>query len=253
MPRTASRRRFIKSAAALTALATLRPRILSADATPRIAIAFPALPPQLGLLERLNLARDAGFSGVEMLTIDNPREAEQVRLAATRLDLAIHSVVNDPQRRFPLSSADPHVVDQAVAGIETSLRNARFWGAESVSITPTASGPGTSYQDAWNRSQEVIRERVLPLATDAAVTLAIEDVWDGFVVGPLEVARYVDAFESRWVKACVDTSRTVFYASHRDFIRVLGSRVVKVRTRSVGTLGDIDDVSFWGWVTAETL
>ena len=250
MPRTASRRRFIKSAAAVTALAALRPRILSAGATPRIAIAFSGLPPQLDLVERLTLARDAGFSGVEMHTLDDPREAGRVHLAAKRLDLAIHSVVNDPDRRYPLSSTNPDVVEHAVAGIEASLLNARLWGADTVSITPTAAGPGTSYQDAWNRSQSVICERILPLAEHAAVTLAIEDVWDGFVVGPLEVARYVDAFESPWVKACVDTSRTVFYASHRDFIRVLGSRVVKVRTRSIGALGD---VAFDGWVTAETL
>jgi L-ribulose-5-phosphate 3-epimerase len=260
MPQAADRRRFLKSTATLAALAALRPRLSTASDAPRTAIAMSALPTERTIFERFRMASDAGFSGIEMWAAEDPSEAEQVRLAATQLGLSVHSVVNDPHRRCPLSSADPNVVEQAVAGFETSLRNARVWGADTVSITPTAAEPGTSYQDAWHRSQKVIRERILPLARNAAVTLAIEEVWEGFVVGPLEVARYVDAFHSRRVKASVDTSRGVFYARPEDWIRVLGTRVVKVRARTIEEAGvdsvefrkALEDVAFDGWVTAET-
>lgn len=205
-----------------------------------------SLPSDQSVFERFRLAAAAGFSGVEMSTVEDPSEAERVRQAAQRTGLRIHSVVHDSRRRFPLSSADPDVIRRGAAAFEISLRNALLWGADTVSMTPTAAGPETSYQDAWDRSQRVIRDRILPQASHAGVTLAVEEVWDGFVVGPLEVARYVDAFESRWVKACFDTRRAVFYARPEDWIDVLGSRLVKVRARKIG------DVVFDGWITAET-
>src|SRR5262245_30806490 len=158
------RRSFLKSSAALAALAALRPRLSTAATATKVAIAVTIPPASQTILERFRLAADAGFSGVEMCTVEEASEAEHVRQAATRTGLCIHSVVNDPHRRFPLSSADPGVVRQGVARFEASLRNARLWGADTVSITPTAALSGTSYQDAWNRSQKVIREQVLPLA-----------------------------------------------------------------------------------------
>ena len=67
----------------------------------------------------------------------------------------------------PLSSADRAVVDKSVAGMETSLRNAKLWGADAVLLVPAVVNPQTSYRDAWTRSQKVIRERILPLAAGA--------------------------------------------------------------------------------------
>lgn len=255
----ADRRRFIKSTAALAALAAFRPRLSFAAGAPRTAIAFSMLPPELTVLERFGLAEDAGFSGIEMPTAEDPVQAERVLHASERTRLRIHSVAHDPARRFPLSSRDADVVRQGVAGIATSLRNARLWGADAVSMTPTSAGQNTSYQDAWNRSQKVIREEVLPLARDLGIVLAVEHVWDGFVLGPPEAARYVDAFDSRWVKAGFDMSRTVFYAHPHDWIRSLGSRLVKVRVRRVAETGvdwlevrkALNEIAYDGWVTAD--
>jgi L-ribulose-5-phosphate 3-epimerase len=257
----ADRRRFIKSTAALAALAALRPPLSLTAGAPRMAMAFSMLPQELTVLERFELVADAGFSGIEMRTVEDPLQAEEVLRASERSGLRIHSVAHDPVRRFPLSSRDANVVRQGVAGIEISLSNARLWGADAVSITPTSAGQNTSYQDAWNRSQKVIREQVLPLAKDVGIMLAVEDVWDGFVVGPPEAARYVDAFGSQWVKACFDMSRTVFYAHPHDWIRALGSRLVKVRVRTIVET-DVDwlevrkalnEIAYDGWVTAEVV
>ena len=257
----ADRRRFIKSTAALAALAALRPPLsLTAGASrTKTAIAFSMLPQELTVLERFELAADAGFSGIEMRTVEDPLQAEKVLHASVRSGLPVHSVALDPARRFPLSSRDVDVVRQGVFGIEISLRNARLWGADAVSITPASAGQNTSYQDAWNRSQKVIREQVLPLARDAGIVLVVEDVWDGFVLGPPEVARYVDALGSAWVKTCFDMSRTVFYAHPHDWIRTLGSRLAKVRVTSTAETGvnwqevrkALNEVAYDGWVTAE--
>ena len=131
----------------------------------------------------------------------------------------------------PLSSADPAVVSKSVAGMETSLRNAKLWGADTVLLVPAVVNPQTSYQDAWTRSQKVIRERLLPLAAELKVVIAVEEVWNKFLLSPLEFARYVDEMGSPWVKAYFDVGNVVFYGYPQDWIRTLGPRIVKVHLK----------------------
>ena len=61
-----------------------------------------------------------------------------------------------------------------------------------VLLVPAVVNAETSYQDAWTRSQRVIGERILPLARDLKVVIGIEEVWNKFLLSPLEMARYVD-------------------------------------------------------------
>ena len=66
--------------------------------------------------------------------------------------------------RLPLSSSDPDVVRRSVLGMETSMRNAVAWGADTVLLVPAVVDATTSYREAYQRSQLVIRERLLPMA-----------------------------------------------------------------------------------------
>jgi hexulose-6-phosphate isomerase len=117
----------------------------------------------------------------------------------------------------------------------------------------------------------VIRERLLPMARDLKVVIAVEEVWNKFLLSPLEFARYVDEFESPWLKAYFDVGNIVFYAFPQDWIRTLGTRIVKIhlkdfkldrRTFNFTNLGegDIDwpevrralnDIKYAGFVTTE--
>ena len=115
--------------------------------------------------------------------------------------------------------------------METSLRNAALWGAGTVLLVPAVVDPTTSYGDAWRRSQQVIRERLLPLATDLSVIIAVEEVWNKFLLSPLEFVRYVDELDSAWVKAYFDVGNVVFYGYPQDWIRALGPRIAKVHLK----------------------
>jgi L-ribulose-5-phosphate 3-epimerase len=252
MAGAADRRRFIKSTGALAALAVLRPRLTRAG-EPRLAVAYSTLPAGPAR-QRFRLAADAGFSGVELQTIEDRKAAEEVREAAAQAGLRIHAVMNSAPRCCRLSSPDSDLVRQAMKDIATSIRNAKLWEADAVVITPAGAEPGVTYGDAWRRSQDVISERVIPMARDFNVVLAVEEVWDGFLAGPSEVVRYVDAFASPWVKACFNTSHSVFYAQPRDWVQRLGSRLSMVRTRSrdlVEVRRAVAVVDFGGWITVE--
>jgi len=89
----------------------------------------------------------------------------------------------------------------------------------------------TSYRDAWMRSQRVIRERLLPLARQLKVIIAVEEVWNKFLLSPLEFARYIDEFDSPWLKAYFDVGNVVFYGYPQDWILTLAERIVKVHLK----------------------
>ena len=189
------------------------------------------LPKERSYAQRFAMAGAAGFEAVEMQTIERPDEAAEIAEAAGTAGIRIHSVMNADHWRFPLSSGDPTVVDRSVRGMETSLRNAAQWGADTVLLVPAVVDPATSYRDAWSRSRYVIRERLLPLARQLKVTIAVEEVWNKFLLSPLEFARYVDEFESPFVRAYFDVGNVVFYGYPQDWIRTLGARIARVHLK----------------------
>jgi len=197
----------------------------------RKAVLISMLPKELPYAERFAIARRAGFEGIELQTKARPEEAAEIHEASKGSVLRIHSVMNMGHWESPLSSDEPEVVNRSVAAMETSLRNASLWGADAVLLVPAVVNPATSYQQAWQRSQRVIRERLLPLARELKVTIAVEEVWNKFLLSPLEFARYVDEFESPWLKAYFDVGNVVFYGFPQDWIRTLGARIVKVHLK----------------------
>ncbi len=275
------RRAFLKLLAAGlgTAGARLHARQASAPAAPQMSgtirksLLISMLPKERSYAERFAMARAAGFEAIEMQTIERTEEAAEIAEAARAAGIRIHSVMNADHWRFPLSSADPDVVARSVRGIETSLRNAALWGADAVLLVPAVVDAQTPYRDAWSRSQRVIRERLLPMAHDMKIVIAVEEVWNKFLLSPLEFARYVDEFASRWLKAYFDVGNVVFYGFPQDWIRTLGPRIVKVHFKdfqldrpngrftwkNIGD-GDIDwaevrralaDIGYRGYVTTE--
>src|SRR5262245_36179667 len=172
------------------------------------AVLLSMLPKELSFTDRFKLARDAGFEQIELPTMPDQREAEEAKRASDAAGLPIHSVMNMSHWKFPLSSSDPSVVSESVKGMETSLRNAHLWGAETVLLVPAVVNPQTSYRDAWQRSTEQIK-KLIPLAQDLKVVIAVEEVWNKFLLSPLEFVNFVDQFRSPWVRAYFDVGNVV--------------------------------------------
>jgi L-ribulose-5-phosphate 3-epimerase len=224
------RRAFLESVVAAAAWMPFGAPAAPARSGPK-ALLVSMLPADLSYAERFALARASGFDAVEMQTVADRDTAREIAGAATQAGLRIHSVMNADHWRYPLSSGDRTVVDRSVAGMVTSLHNAALWGADAVLLVPAVVDAATSYGDAWRRSQQVIRERLLPVAAELHVIVAIEEVWNKFLLSPLEFARYVDELDSPWVKAYFDVGNVVFYGYPQDWIRVLGPRIAKVHLK----------------------
>ena len=188
------------------------------------------LPKQLSYADRFKMARDVGFKVVQAPTTPEAREAEEIRQAADDVKIRIDSVMNMDHWKYPLSSSDPAIVQKCVAGMKVSLHNAKLWGADAVLLVPAVVNPQTSYREAWTRSQEQIR-KLIPLAEELRVVISIEEVWNKFLLSPIEFANYVDQFQSPWVKAWFDVGNVVFYGYPQDWIRTLGKRIDKVHLK----------------------
>jgi hexulose-6-phosphate isomerase len=227
-----------------------RRSFLAASASLPVAFAAPSrlpikkalligmLPRDLSYADRFKLVRDTGFEAVECVTTPEQKVAEEIKKAAESAGIRIHSVMNQVHWKMPLSSSDPQVVAESMKGMETSLRNAKFWGADTVVLVPAVVNPETSYQEALERSQRNIR-RLLPLAQELNVIIGIENVWNKFLLGPLEFAAYVDGFKSPWVRAYFDIANVLFYGYPQDWIRTLGKRIVKIHLKDFSFRKDV--------------
>lgn len=238
--RKSSRRDFLKTTVRAASAASLAAPAMSAAAalpvapasTPRIkkGILLGMLPKNLSYADRLKMARDLGFEGIQANTTPDQHEAEEIKKAADDAGIKIDSVMNMDHWKYPLSSADPAVVAKSLEGMKTSLNNAKLWGSYSVLLVPAVVNEETSYKDAWVRSQKEIR-KLIPMAQELGVVIALEEVWNKFLLSPLEFAAYIDEFKSPWIKAWFDVGNVVLYGYPQDWIRTLGKRIVEVHLK----------------------
>jgi hexulose-6-phosphate isomerase len=196
----------------------------------RKGVLLSMLPKELSPLDKMKLALDCGFQSLECGTVTDPKEADAIQAASAATKLPIHSVMNMAHWKFPLSSPDPAVVAESVKGMRASLENAKLWGAETVLLVPAVVNNETSYADAWKRSQAEIR-KLLPYAAELKVTIAIENVWNKFLLSPLEMVRYVDEINHPRLKAYLDVGNMVLFGFPQDWIRTLGPRIAKVHLK----------------------
>lgn len=180
---------------------------------------------------KFEVAKAAGFTHLEMGTCESEKEEAEISKAAQDTGLKIHGVMNMAHWQNPLNSADATVVKTGMAGMRTSIRNAKAWGASTVLLVPAVVGPKASYEEAWKLSTARIQE-LLPLAEKARVVIAVENVWNKFLMSPMEMARYVDQFQSPWLKAYLDLGNMVLFGYPQDWVRTLGKkRIAKLHVK----------------------
>ena len=180
----------------------------------------------LPLLEKFRIIREAGFAGVEPPSHLDP---DEILRARDQTGLLIPSVTCGQQSR-PLSSPDPAKRAAAVEGVKEALRRATRYGASSILVVPGAANAKISYAQAYQRNQQELR-KVIPLAEELGVKLALENVWNNFLLSPLEAARFVDEFTSPAVGWYFDVGNVIYLGWPEQWIRILGKRIQKVHIK----------------------
>jgi hexulose-6-phosphate isomerase len=179
------------------------------------------------VLEKFQAAKLAGYDGVE---VDSHLDRNEVLHARDSTSLPVHSVCDSRHWKLVLSSPDPKVREEGVEAMKVALEDAKTFGADAVLLVPGRVTDSVSYDECWDRSSEAIRKAV-PFAEKLNVKIAVENVWNNFLLSPLEAARYIDQFQSPWVGSYFDCGNILAYGWPEQWIKILGKRIAKIHIK----------------------
>jgi L-ribulose-5-phosphate 3-epimerase len=180
-------------------------------------------------LERFQMIRDAGFDGVELNRPDAV-PLDEILKAREATGLEIAGVICSTHWGKPLTHQDPAVREQGLRGLKLALQESGELGCTRLLLVPGVVSREVSYAEAYTRSQAAIRE-VIPLAEKAKCIIAIENVWNQFLLSPLECARFVDELASPWVAWHFDIGNVVTFGWPEQWVRILGKRIVNLHIK----------------------
>ncbi len=180
----------------------------------------------LSIMDKFKLLKDLGYDGVE-LDSPNNLDMKEVLAARDKTGLLLPGTVNSLHWKFPLSDPDPAKRDQCTKSIEKALWDTKAYGGTTVLVVPGVVSATVSYAEAYERSQAEIR-KLLPVAEKTGVKIAFENVWNQFLLSPLEAAQYVDDFDSDMVGWYFDIGNVLRYSWPASWIEALDKRILKL-------------------------
>ena len=245
--------------------------------------------PVQSLKDSFALAADAGFEGVEVALDES---AGEITLASTEKDLLeikkqaadcgieLYSVASGLYWSYFLNDEDEAIRQKAQDIVKKQLETAAILGCESILVIPgcvnaefAAPGKVMDYETCYNRSLESIL-KVKAYAESYTVEIGLENVWNKFLLSPLEMRDFIDKVGSDYVGSYLDIGNILVNGYPEHWIRALGKRIKKVhfkdyRMEAGGLHGFVDllagDVNYPavteeltkagydGWVTAEMI
>lgn len=249
-----------------------------------------SFPPEWTLERKLQVAREAGFEGFEIdLTDDRnaplhldstSEEVAAVRSLIERHELEISGLATGLYWGANAASADESQRRRAGEILQRQIEIAAELGVDTILVVPGAVGvdfiPGSEvvpYAAAWDRAREFIIP-FLELADQHQVQIAIENVWNKFLLSPREMRDFIGSFTSQWVGSYFDVGNAVASGYPEHWIDILAEQIMRVHfkdfRRAVGTIhgfvdllsGDVNwlevmralrRVHFSGWVAAEMI
>lgn len=202
---------------------------------------------QGGAADRLAAARAAGFDGVE-LSFAAPgagpltMEMEDAEIDALRAQVRSHNLQTPSLmcgallREAPLLSADPEVRAQGVGNLRRGLRVASRIGADTILVHPGQLRPSARYDAAFDALVAALRG-LRPDLEATGVGLAIENVWNKFLLSPREMVELVDAVDHPLVGAYFDVGNVMAFGYPQQWLRILGPRVRRVHLKDFRVAG----------------
>ncbi|MDR1599556.1 MAG: sugar phosphate isomerase/epimerase [Oscillospiraceae bacterium] len=217
-----------------------------------------SLPNGLTPLEQLEAAKAAGFEAFEpVLNLTGPLSLESARSewvdfrdAAQSAGVTLTSLATGIYWQYPFTSADPDIYAKSIETAKYQLRAAKWLGVDVILVVPGSNVPAKDgsiepYDVVYNRALEAVKS-LAPLAEELGVTIGIENVWNNFLLTPLEMANFIDAAASKRVGAYLDVGNMILFGYPHQWIYTLGSRVacvhIKDFKRSTGSFDGFGDL-----------
>jgi L-ribulose-5-phosphate 3-epimerase len=177
--------------------------------------------------EKFEAAKQAGFDGIELMSHLDRNEVLKARDAT---GMPIPSVCGALHWKYRLSDPDPKIREQGVDALKVSLEDAKAYGADTVLLVPGGVSDTVSYDVCWKRTIEEIK-KVISLAEKLKVKIAIENVWNNFILSPVEAVYYLDQFKSKIMGFYLDCGNILIYGWPEQWIKILGPKLAKVHIK----------------------
>jgi len=242
----------------------------------------------LSLTDRLRLAREAGFDGFEIdLSDEGPLmlsssadEIAAVRTLAEQCGMELSGLATGLYWAVNPASANSTIRLRAEAVLKRQIEIAHALALDAILVVPATVGADflpnceiVSYDLAWQRATDFIRA-ALPVAERAGVRICVENVWNKFLLSPLEMRQFVSQFDSEWIRVYFDVGNAVATGYPEHWINILGRQIHRVHLkdyrRAVGSVdgfveilsGDVNwalvmaalrTIGYNGWLTAEMI
>ena len=244
--------------------------------------------PQGTIKDSLTLAKKAGFEGVELalsgegeLSMNSTeREIQDVRKTAEDLGLKLYSLSCGLCWDYRLSDDDEKMREKAKDMIKKQLETAKILGADTILVIPGAVNVEFSmpekkvaYDVVYDRALEGLNE-LKKHAESLKVNIGLENVWNKFLLSPMEMRDFIDKIGSDYIGSYLDIGNTLYCSYPEDWVRILGKRIKKVHFKDyrlqAGGLhgfvdllaGDVDypevvkalnEIGYEDWVSAEMI
>ena len=238
--------------------------------------------------QAMKLAKDAGFEGIELALggdgeismISTDEDLLSIRSYAEELGIKIPSLSSGLCWANSLTANDPEERQRAFDMVVRQLYCAKMIGAETILVIPGSVSVEfvpewgvVDYDVVWDRALEQMK-KLAPIAEQMGVQIGLENVWNKFLLSPLEMRNFIDAVGSDWVGAYFDTGNVVHSGYPEQWIKILGKRIFKVHfkdyRRNPGGLnafvdllaGDVDwkavraafeAIGYEGWAAGEMI
>jgi L-ribulose-5-phosphate 3-epimerase len=211
------------------------------------------------LSECMKLAKDAGFEGIEPALNENgPLSLESkeddirdIRKRAEDLGIALTSLASGLYWSYPFTSHRPEIRGKAQQIARKQLEFAAILGVDTILVVPGAVGVDfipdaevVPYDVAYDRALEAIA-KLSEEAKALKVSIGIENVWNKFLLSPLEMRDFIDKINSEYVGAYLDVGNVLYAGYPEHWISILNKRIKKVhfkdyRREAGGLSGFVD-------------
>lgn len=203
------------------------------------AVSFFTFDQNVDLREAMQQSKAAGYDGVEPVLSEagslsmqlQEKDLLRIRAMADDLGLSIPSVGAWNLWEYNLASPDPAVSGRAKDIIKKQIECAAIFGADTILCVPgwvgTNFAPGiVRYDAAYENAQKRLAELV-PFAAATGVCIAVENVWNKFLLSPLEMKRFLDELDSDYIGAYFDVGNIIYIGYPDQWIEILGKKHLK--------------------------
>lgn len=240
------------------------------------------------LKQNFEIAKKAGFEGVEVALAESgeinlnttEKELIEIKKQAKESGIELYSVASGLYWDYSLTDDNQSVREKGKDIIKKQLDTAKILGCDTILVIPGAVGidfipnkPVVDYQLAYERSFKAVNE-LKHYAEKLKVSIGLENVWNKFLVSPIEMKDFIDKIGSEYVGSYLDIGNVLYNGYPEQWVKILGKRIKKVHfkdyRKAAGGLhgfvdllaGDVNypeviralnEINYNGWVSAEMI